>query len=93
LLDAHLGVGAIAEPLQREVLVAELAVERFVGAILPGFARIDKRRLDLGGLQPAQNRGRDKFRPIVGAKVARPCWLLSSSTPTIGCRPQTVDAC
>ena len=51
LLDADLGVDAIPEPLQREMLVAELAVERFVGAILPWLARIDERRLDLGALR------------------------------------------
>ena len=40
--DADLGVSAIAEPQQREVLVAQLPVEGLVGAVLP--------RLDLGKL-------------------------------------------
>ena len=34
LLRPDLGVDAIPKPLQRQELVAELAVERFVGAIL-----------------------------------------------------------
>jgi hypothetical protein len=29
------------------MLVAELSVERFVGAVLPPLARVDERRLDL----------------------------------------------
>jgi hypothetical protein len=41
---AHLRVGAIPKPLQRQMLVAELAVERFVRAVLPRFARIDASR-------------------------------------------------
>ena len=41
LFDAHLGFDAIAEPLQAEVLVAQLAVERFVRTILPGLAGIE----------------------------------------------------
>jgi hypothetical protein len=43
---------ATGELLQRKELVAKLAVERFVGAILPGLAGIDQRRLDLRGGQP-----------------------------------------
>jgi hypothetical protein len=35
LLDADRGIDAVAEQLPRQELVAELAVERFVGAILP----------------------------------------------------------
>ena len=37
LLDADLRIDAITKPLQAQVLVAELAVERFVGRILPRF--------------------------------------------------------
>ena len=46
-LDADLGFEAISKPFQAQTLVAELPVERFVGAILPGLARIDERGLDL----------------------------------------------
>jgi hypothetical protein len=69
LLDADLGLGAMPEPLQREVSVAQRAVERFVDAVLPGPARVDEGRPDLGGLQPAENRPCDELRPIVGAEV------------------------
>ena len=58
LFRPDLGVDAIAKPLQRQELVAELAVERFVGAILPWLSRIDQRRLDAGLVQPPQDRTR-----------------------------------
>ena len=67
-LDAHLGIGAIAEPLQREVLVAERPVEGFIDAVLPGLTRVDERGLDLGRLEPAKNRPRDKLGPIVPSR-------------------------
>ncbi len=47
LLYAHLRFGAVPKPLQGEVLVTELPVERFVGAVLPGLSRIDEGGLDL----------------------------------------------
>lgn len=56
LLDAHAGVDAIPKPPQAEILVAELAVERFVAAILPPLAGIDEGRLDLRRLEPPENR-------------------------------------
>jgi hypothetical protein len=45
-LDHHLGLCARAEPFQAQALVAKLAVEALANPILPGFARIDQRRLD-----------------------------------------------
>jgi hypothetical protein len=60
-LDADLRVRAIPEPLQREVLVAQLPVERFVGSVLSGLARVDVGRFDLGGLQPSQDRPRHEL--------------------------------
>src|SRR3954468_18724660 len=51
------------------MLVAELPVERFVGAILPGLPGIDERRLDLR-LEPAKDRARDELRAVVGPEVA-----------------------
>ena len=65
LLDAHAGVDAVAKPLQAQMLVAKLPVERFVGAILPRLPRIDQRRLDAGLVQPPEDRARDEFRPVV----------------------------
>ena len=68
LLDPDLGVDAIPKPLQRDELVAELAVERFVGAILPRLAWIDQRRLDASVLQPPQDRAGHKLRTVVPSK-------------------------
>ena len=53
LLDADLRFDAVPKPLQTQVLVAELAVERFVGAILPRLPGVDERGFDLRRLQPA----------------------------------------
>ena len=61
----------IAEPLQAQALVAKLAVERFVGAILPRLAGIVQRGVDVGGVQPAQDRPRHKLGSVVGAQIAR----------------------
>jgi hypothetical protein len=38
--DHHLNLGPAAKPFQAQALIAELAVETFPGAILPGLARI-----------------------------------------------------
>ena len=54
-----------------QALVAELAVERFVGAVLPGLARIDVRSVDVGLRQPAQDRSGHELRPVVGSQVLR----------------------
>src|SRR5687768_16027376 len=69
LLDADLRVDAVAEPLQRQELVAELAVERFVGAILPRLAGIDERRLNLRCSGPSQDRTRDELRSVVRTQI------------------------
>src|SRR5215831_20813388 len=61
-------VDAIAKPLQRQMLVAELPIEGFVGAVLPWFARIDEGRFDLRRLQPAQDRSGHEFGPVVGTQ-------------------------
>ena len=45
----------LSKPLQAQVLVAKLPVERFVGAILPRLAGVDERGFDLRRLQPAQD--------------------------------------
>jgi hypothetical protein len=48
LFDADLRIDAIPKPLQGQVLIPQLAVERFIGAILPRLPRIDERGLDAG---------------------------------------------
>src|SRR5579863_9299979 len=71
LLDARLRVGAVPEPLERAVLIAERAVERFVDAILRGLAGVDEGGLDLARLQPAENRPRNELGAGVREQVAR----------------------
>ena len=46
---------AAAEPLEARAFVAELAVEALVGAVLPGFARIDVRGVNPGIDEPFEN--------------------------------------
>ena len=65
LLDQDLRINPVLEPLHTQTLVAELAVKRLVRAVLPGFSRIDKRRVDVLACEPAQNGTRDKLRPVV----------------------------
>ena len=57
LLDADLGLHAVSEPLQAQKFVAEFPVERFVGRILPRFAGVNQRRVDLRVGEPAQDGG------------------------------------
>ena len=65
LLDQDLRIDSVLEPLHAETLIAELAVERLVGAILPGFAGIDEGGVDVLACEPAQNGARDEFRSVV----------------------------
>src|SRR4051812_31758107 len=45
-LDDHLRFGTRAEPFEPEAFIAELAVEAFGDAVLPGLARLDQRGAD-----------------------------------------------
>jgi hypothetical protein len=65
LLDGDLGLHPMPKPLQTQTLVPKRPVERFVGAILPGLSRINEGGFDRRRRQPTENRGRDKFGPIV----------------------------
>ena len=69
LHDPHLRVHAVPKPLQAQILVAELPVERFVGRILPRLPRLDERGFDLRLEQPPENRTRDKLGAVVGPEV------------------------
>jgi hypothetical protein len=68
-LDDGASLGAAAEPLHAEALVAELAVEALVGPVLPGLSGVDERRIDTLGRQPPQDGVRDELRSVVGTKV------------------------
>jgi hypothetical protein len=68
-LDADCGVGTMPEPFEREALVAERPVERFIGAVpqqgLPGSISAVS---NLRGLERPEDRARHKLGPIVGAQ-------------------------
>ena len=46
-LDHDLRINSVAKPLHRQALVAELAVEGLVHAVLPRLSRIDRRSVDV----------------------------------------------
>ncbi len=50
LLDAHHGLVAVAEPLDLEALVAELAVEALVEAVLPRFPSASAPSVTMSGM-------------------------------------------
>ena len=70
-LDDDLGLGPRPEPLQAQALVAELAVEAFRRAILPGLAGIDQRRIDAHVRDPGEQRARSELGAVVGTKIKR----------------------
>ena len=47
LLDRDLRIDSVSEPLHAQALIAKLAVERLIVAVLPGLARIDMCRVDV----------------------------------------------
>ena len=69
--DQNGGLAAAAEPLQAEALVAKLAVERFVGAVLPWLARIDQRGVDPILGQPLEDGVADELRSAVRTQIGR----------------------
>ena len=62
---------AAAEPFERQALVAELAVEALIVAVLPRFARIDVRGVDARVGEPGEDRVADELRSVVRAQEAR----------------------
>jgi hypothetical protein len=69
--DQDLGLGTSAESLEVQAFVAELAVERLVGTVLPGLARIDQGGVDSIVGYPLQESVADELRAVVGAQVGR----------------------
>ena len=55
-LDHDLRINSVPEPLHRQALIAELAVEGFVRAVLPGLAGIDGCGVDMRLVKPLQDR-------------------------------------
>ena len=54
VFDHDLRIDPISEPLHVQAFVTELAVERFIHSIQPGFSRIDVRGVNVGLAQPLQ---------------------------------------
>lgn len=78
---------ARSEPLDAETLVAEFAVEALVGAVLPGLARIDQRRLDVLLHDPLQDRLADELGAIVGAQEGRSATLADQTAQNLNDAP------
>ena len=65
------GFSSAAEPLEVQALIAQLAVEGFVGAILPGASRIDVRRADVRLLEPVEDGMTDELGTVVRSQEGR----------------------
>ena len=61
----------VAKPFHTQAFVAELAVEAFVGAVLPRFAGVDQRRIDLRPSEPFKDGVAYELRAIIGAQEPR----------------------
>src|SRR6185312_4715481 len=70
-LDDDLGFASRTKPLDTQTLVAELAVEPFVGAVLPRHAMIDKRGLDARIGEPLQDGMAYELGTVVRPQVGR----------------------
>ena len=65
------GFGDRKEDFLVQALVSKAAMETFNKSVLPGTARLNIQRLDLGGKTPILNDMGDKFRAIVRANKRR----------------------
>ena len=63
--DQHGSFAARAEPLDRQALVAELAIEDLVGAVLPRLASIVEHGDDARPRDPFLDGLADELRPVV----------------------------
>ena len=69
--DHDPGFDTAAKPFDRKTFVAEPAVEAFIGPVLPRFAWIDQRGLDVFACKPLKNGVADELRAVVRAQIAR----------------------
>jgi hypothetical protein len=65
LLDRDLRIDSVSEPLHRKAFIAEFAIERLVGAVLPGFSGIDMGNVDVRLREPLQYGSGHKLRAVV----------------------------
>jgi len=70
-LDDHLRFRTRAEPFEPEAFIAELAVEAFGDAVLPGLARLDQRGADPLRNDPRQQSLGDELWTVVAAQEGR----------------------
>lgn len=52
VLNEHLDLQAVSQPFHRQALIAKLAVEAFIGDILPGLAGFDQYRFQIFAHRP-----------------------------------------
>ncbi len=69
-VDDDLRFAARAEPFDAQAFVAQLAVET-LGTVLPRFAGIDQRHLDVRLDDPPEDRLADELRAVIGAQEPR----------------------
>ena len=87
-LDEDARFSAAAEPFHAQALVAELAVEALVVAVLPWLAGIDESRIDVGGAEPFQNRLLTNSGPLSERRKAGAPRALISRVSTSMTRPE-----
>jgi hypothetical protein len=75
--DDDAGFGDGKEDFLVKALVSKAAMETFNESVLPGTARLNIQRLDVGSMTPILNDVGDKFRAIIRANIR---W----SPPVIG---------
>ena len=70
-IDDDRGLASGTEPLHAKAFVAELPIERLIGAVLPRLARIDQGGFDIGVRQSLENGMTDELRPVIGSQISR----------------------
>ena len=65
VIDDHLGIDAVLEPLHAQALVTEFPVERLIPAILPRLTWVDVRSIDVCFGEPFQHSPGDKLGAVV----------------------------
>lgn len=66
-LDDYCGLLARSEPLQREALIAQLAVEALISPVLPRLARVAQRGCDASLRDPFEDSVADELGTVVNA--------------------------
>lgn len=69
--DQGLRIQSVLEPLHRQALVPELAIEGLIRSVLPRFAGIDGDGFNVSRVQPVENGTRDELGAVVRAQVRR----------------------